>query len=339
LKHTDIIELSVGKTRSATRGFSGEFSATDSARKMNNQPEEPSGTTKLAYDYRSRVTGITYPSLATNSLTYNGLDTRTSKTDSGGTKGFLRDGASVTDPVLSDSSATYTPGISESRSGVSTFYGQDQLGSVTLQTNTSSSITYKASYDAFGAIKSSTGSTSSPFGFAGGPGYQQDSDSGLMLLGHRYYDSSAGRFLTRDPVKDGSNWYDYVGNNPVTDDDCSGLEHVIFNGHAIKVFADNGQLLRWVPGFSGGDTPEMCYDAIPAGDYYFSTGDIHLKWHDGWQTLKHAIAWTVDEGWGRVASLYIRVRVRIRTDGEDSFCMTVTIRHPPVVLRQRTQAG
>jgi len=221
--HTDIIELSVGKTRSATRGFSGEFSATDSARKMNNQPEEPSGTTKLAYDYRSRVTGITYPSLATNSFTYNGLDTRTSKTDSGGTKGFLRDGASVTDPVLSDGAATYTPGISESRSGVSTFYGQDQLGSVTLQTNTSGSITYKASYDAFGAIKSSTGSSASPFGFAGGPGYQQDSDSGLMLLGHRYYDSSTGRFLTRDPVKDGSNWYDYVGNNPLNGIDPLGL--------------------------------------------------------------------------------------------------------------------
>jgi len=170
---------------------------------------------QLINDYESRVIGITYPLLATNSFTYNGLDTRTSKTDSGGTKGFLRDGASVTDPVLSDGAATYTPGISESRSGVSTFYGQDQLGSVTLQTNSSSSITYKASYDAFGAIKSSTGSTSSPFGFAGGPGYQQDSDSGLMLLGHRYYDSSTGRFLTRDPVKDGSNWYDYVGNNPV----------------------------------------------------------------------------------------------------------------------------
>jgi len=221
--HTDIIELSVGETRSATRGFSGDFSATDSARKMNNQPEEPSGTTKLVYDYRSRVTGITYPSLATNSFTYNGLDTRTSKTDSGGTKGFLRDGASVTDPVLSDGAATYTPGISESRSGVSTFYGQDQLGSVTLQTNTSGSITYKASYDAFGAIKSSTGSSASPFGFAGGPGYQQDSDSGLMLLGHRYYDSSTGRFLTRDPVKDGSNWYDYVGNNPLNGIDPLGL--------------------------------------------------------------------------------------------------------------------
>jgi len=30
-----------------------------------------------------------------------------------------------------------------------------------------------------------------------------------MLLGHRYYDPSTGRFLTRDPIKDGRNWYAY----------------------------------------------------------------------------------------------------------------------------------
>jgi RHS repeat-associated protein len=46
---------------------------------------------------------------------------------------------------------------------------------------------------------------------AGGFGYQQDSDSGLMLLGHRYYDPSTGRFLTRDPIKDGRNWHTYGG--------------------------------------------------------------------------------------------------------------------------------
>jgi len=83
-----------------------------------------------------------------------------------------------------------------------------------MQTNSSSAVTYQVSYDSFGIQKSSSGSTSSPFGFVGAAGYQQDSDSGLMLLGHRYYDSSTGRFLTRDPVKDGRNWYGYCGNNP-----------------------------------------------------------------------------------------------------------------------------
>jgi uncharacterized protein RhaS with RHS repeats len=45
----------------------------------------------------------------------------------------------------------------------------------------------------------------------------------LQLLGHRYYDSSTGTFITRDPIKDGRNWYSYCENNPVTLVDAEGL--------------------------------------------------------------------------------------------------------------------
>jgi hypothetical protein len=48
--------------------------------------------------------------------------------------------------------------------------------------------------------------------------------SALQLLGHRYYDPSTGRFLTRDPIKDGRNWYGYCENNPVTRTDANGLD-------------------------------------------------------------------------------------------------------------------
>lgn len=81
-------------------------------------------------------------------------------------------------------------------------------------------------YDAFGAELASTGSWKGTFGYAGGFGYQADS-SGLKLLGHRYYDPSVGRFLTRDPIKDGRNWYVYCGNNPLTKHDWNGLEDII----------------------------------------------------------------------------------------------------------------
>ncbi|KXK15839.1 MAG: hypothetical protein UZ18_ATM001001491 [Armatimonadetes bacterium OLB18] len=63
-------------------------------------------TTTLAYDYESRIAQITYPNQSTNSFSYNGLDTRVSKVDSTGTRTYLRDGAYVTDPVLSDGAAT-----------------------------------------------------------------------------------------------------------------------------------------------------------------------------------------------------------------------------------------
>jgi RHS repeat-associated protein len=81
----------------------------------------------------------------------------------------------------------------------------------------------KRDYDAFGNVISSTGTWGSAFGYAGGFGYQEDA-TGLKLLGHRYYDSSTGRFLTRDPIKDGRNWYSYGAGegNPISGVDPTG---------------------------------------------------------------------------------------------------------------------
>ena len=92
-----------------------------------------------------------------------------------------------------------------------------------LETNSSQAVTATKTYDAFGMPVGSTGSSASPFGFAGQHGYQEDADSGLKLLGHRYYDASTGRFLTRDPVQDGRNWYGYCENNPLKWVDAEGL--------------------------------------------------------------------------------------------------------------------
>ena len=142
--------------------------------------------------------------------------------DSGGTSVYQRDGVGVTSAVLTDSSATYTPGISERRSGASKFFHSDRLGTNVAETNSSQSVTATKTYDAFGLLTSTTGSSASPFGFVGQQGYQEDNDSGLKLLGHRYYDPSTGRFLTRDPAKDGRNWYEYCANNPLRAVDPSG---------------------------------------------------------------------------------------------------------------------
>ena len=78
-------------------------------------------------------------------------------------------------------------------------------------------------YNAFDMLVASTGTPQCPFGYAGGYGYQEDGDSALKLLGHRYYDASTGRFLTRDPVKDGRNWYSYCENGPTVRLDPNGL--------------------------------------------------------------------------------------------------------------------
>jgi RHS repeat-associated protein len=156
------------------------------------------------------MTQIVYPGGATSTFGYNGLDTRTSQNGPSGVRNYLRDGAYVTDPVVQDGWAVYTPTISQVRSGT-VRYNHSGLKSMDIQSTASQTISSTIHRDAFGNQTSINGAWTGPFGYAGGFGYQQDADSGLMLLGHRYYDPSTGRFLTRDPIKDGRNWYSYGG--------------------------------------------------------------------------------------------------------------------------------
>jgi RHS repeat-associated protein len=189
------------------------------------QVTSPSGVTSVTYDDEDRVTRVYNQSQSINqSYRYNGLDTRVQRLDNNAvTRTYRRDGVSPTAQVLADGTATFTPGISERRGGVSKFLHQDYLGSTKQITTSNQTVTDSKKYDAFGLLQpDSTGSTPTPFGFAGAWGYQQDS-TGLQLLGHRYYDPSTGRFLTRDPIGDGSNWYTYASNNPVCFVDENGL--------------------------------------------------------------------------------------------------------------------
>jgi|GEM_PF-6200313 len=97
-------------------------------------------------------------------------------------------------------------------------------------------------------------------GYGGPYGYQTDPDTGLMLLGHRFYDPSVGRFLTRDPIKDGRNWYGYGGGygNPVNSVDPDGL--MPFQADVVPT--DEG--LGWNHGLPGND---------PWCDFFAGWGD------------------------------------------------------------------
>jgi RHS repeat-associated protein len=89
------------------------------------------------------------------------------------------------------------------------------------------------SYDAYGALHSDLDSSGGgaetykdPYGFGGQYGYYTDQETGLLLLTHRYYDPTTGRFLNRDPISynGGINLYGFAGNNPVNDADPSGFQ-------------------------------------------------------------------------------------------------------------------
>ncbi|RYG32370.1 hypothetical protein EON81_20790, partial [bacterium] len=193
------------------------------------------GTTSITWDADERVKTMTAPNLVGQStFAYNGEGARVSATENGVTRNDLRDGTSVTAPVLEDSLASYTPGISERRASISTF-NHAGIKNVAAQTDASGAVSGTRQYDAFGQILA-TSNFKGPFGYGANYGYRED-QSGLKVLGHRLYDASAGRFLSRDTAQAGRNWYTYCDNDPVNFADPRGqdlLSTLKRVGEAIK---------------------------------------------------------------------------------------------------------
>ncbi len=165
-----------------------------------------------------------FPDGHSDTFSYNGLGLRVAKTDSTGTYSYLCDGTSPASPVLSDGHAVYTPGLSERRGGSSSYYENDRLGNLwTLDSGSGKGYSAGYNFSGFGSWVYAGGSTGNPFQFGGGNGCQTGADIGLVLMGHRYYDTRIGRFISQDPAGDGDNWYTYAGNDPMDGADPSGL--------------------------------------------------------------------------------------------------------------------
>lgn len=197
-----------------------------------------SAVTTYAWNEDSRLTGIDLPTGSDPSYTYNGAGTRAGRTAGSTTNTFKRSGAGATASVLSDSEATYVPGLSERR-GTTTTYSHSGLKNATAQSQGTTSLTSTRLYDAFGAPTDLSGTFAGPFGYGGAFGYQA-TDGGLQLLGHRYYDPDDGRFISRDPIKAGHNWYAYCRNNPIGKADPTGLIEWDWN----QYFSDVGDVIK-----------------------------------------------------------------------------------------------
>jgi RHS repeat-associated protein len=190
-----------------------------------------SSTVSLTWDGAGRLKSAT-TSAGTYTYTSNGIGQRVAKSGPGVSQSYVLGSDAIDAPVLSDGAASYVYAgglVSEVRGGTSKFYHSDALGTTRAITNGSGSTTDSLVTDAFGMTVAGSGSTPTPFGFAGQAGYQSDPETGLMRLGHRYYDNSTGHFISRDPICAGRNWYTYCENDPVNALDPSGLTSLALN--------------------------------------------------------------------------------------------------------------
>jgi RHS repeat-associated protein len=197
-----------------------------------NTKTKPDGT-QYTWNFDNQLTQVVLPGTAgTVNFKYDAFGRRIQKSfiQSGitTTTNYLYDGPNLLEEVDQNGSviARYTQGgldepLTQLRSGVTSYYEADGLGSITSLTDSSGTIAATYSYDSFGKMLSSTGSIINPYHYTA---RELDSESGLYYYRARYFDQGNGRFLSEDPLrfKISANFYPYVGNRPTVHVDPTG---------------------------------------------------------------------------------------------------------------------
>ena len=153
--------------------------------------------TQVGYDYENRPVSMLLPGGHTAANIFNGLGARVEKLNSSGTTVYLRLGADPDSPIIEDSNAIYTPGISERRSGASNFYLFNGSGALGQITDSSEAATDARIWTAFGELLASTGTNPTPFEFSGQFGAETDPDTGFVWFGARLYNPTVGQYLNQ----------------------------------------------------------------------------------------------------------------------------------------------
>nr|MDJ0852193.1 RHS repeat-associated core domain-containing protein [Myxococcota bacterium] len=160
--------------------------------------------TDYAFDARDHLRSVTRGGSSLGQFLYDHAGLRVEKLGERGAERYTYDDGSVL--VQSDGAgltiAKYDYGpdrllsLSHQTEGVA-FYQFDALGSVVGLTGADGTVRTRAIYDAWGELRSSSGSSWNRFGFTG---LEEDRETGLIYANARYYDPAIGRFLSQDPL-------------------------------------------------------------------------------------------------------------------------------------------
>ncbi len=142
------------------------------------------------------------------------------------------------------------------------------LATITNTVN-SASVVGNQLYDPYGTNRYQAGSMATSKGFTG---QYNDSLTGLDYYGSRYYDPTAGVFLSADPVQGdlaGTNPYEYVGSNPETNTDPSGQMYTPppqGGGSPLPPVEPRGGWGNWGSGSGTSHLPpSSCGDTVQSG--------------------------------------------------------------------------
>lgn len=194
------------------------------------------GPLQLSYDADNKITFADGGQTA--AYRYDALGRRISKVSTAGTINYFYDGLNIIEEY--DSLNVLTMGyihgdeldvIYQAKTASDVYYYlYDGAGSVSVITDGSGVVKERYQYDAFGnfTIRNQLGSqlsastTGNRFFFTG---REYDSETGLYYYRNRYYSSSLGRFLQKDPlgILTGPNPFQYTSNNPINFSDPLGL--------------------------------------------------------------------------------------------------------------------
>jgi RHS repeat-associated protein len=183
----------------------------------------------FTWNFESGLTQVVNPGVETTTFRYDPFGRRIQKSGPLGTTNYLYDGLNAIDEIdgAGNILARYTrtesvdETLSMSRSGTTSYYQRDGLGSVTSLSSSAGALANTYTYDSYGRLTSSTGTLVNPLQYTG---REFDPETGIYYYRARYFDPSAGRFLSEDParLRGGVNFYAYTRNRPVLLTDPSG---------------------------------------------------------------------------------------------------------------------
>ena len=106
------------------------------------------------------------------------------------------------------------------------WYRTSLLGTALYAVDKEGNTVAHAIYDAWGLPLTETAVDMNFSGlerFTNYTGYTWDETLGLYYAQNRFYDAETHRFTQSDPIEDGTNWYSYCENNPLTNTDAYGF--------------------------------------------------------------------------------------------------------------------